>query len=132
MISPGLQVDSGKEREQKIYSERKNVSIQSFSISEAEELVETAMKLNQTHTYRRGDNQLLCVFTAYSVLIQNTFSRWDSNTELNEKSLSGQGSQSSAVFEANRKAETYSSHQQGIFPYTHHPALFSGKKWLSC
>lgn len=70
MISPGLQV--GKQMEQKIHSERKNVSIQSFSISEAEELLETAMKFNQTHTYRRGDSQLLCIFTAFSVLPDGT------------------------------------------------------------
>lgn len=72
MIYPGLQVDAGKRREEKIHSKRENVSIQSFSINEAEDFLNTSMKLNQIPTYRRGDRQLLCVFTAYSVLPDGT------------------------------------------------------------
>ena len=72
MISPGLQVDGRKEREEKIHSERENVSIQSFSINEAEDFLKTSMMLNQTPTHRRGDRQILYVFTAYSVLLDGT------------------------------------------------------------
>jgi len=72
MISPGLSVDAGKERETKTHSKRQNVSKHSFSVNEAEDLLKTSMKLNRTPRYRRGDRQLLCVFTAYSILPEGT------------------------------------------------------------
>lgn len=114
MISPGLQVDAGKEREEKIHSKRENVSIQSFSINEAEDFLKTSMKLNQTPTYRRGDKQLLCVFTAYSVFRGGTgiLSRMR-KVHLNK---AGRAQNSSKPTE---KLKTYFSHQQEISPYLH-------------
>lgn len=72
MFYPGLQVDAEKRREEKLHSKRENVSIQSFSINEAEDFLNASMKLNQIPVYRRGDRQPLCVFTAYSVLPDGT------------------------------------------------------------
>lgn len=74
MISPGLLVDAGNEREEKIHSKRENVSIQSFSINEAEDFLETSMKLDQTPTYggRRVVTGSYYIFTAYSVFPNGT------------------------------------------------------------
>lgn len=125
MIYPGLQVDAGKRREEKIHSKRENVSIQSFSINEAEDFLNTSMKLNQIPTYRRGDRQLLCVFTAYSVLPDGTviLSRMR-KVHLNK---AGRAQHSSKPME---KLKDIFSHQQEIFPIPSPHALFSGNHHL--